>query len=413
MGFLGDFRGFWRGQSRNFKVFLIRDVLGTLLGNIGGRYASIYMRNLGASAFDIGMLESAASAVRMILALPGGLLTDRVKRVKGLYLVGRLLMLPVNLVKALAWSFKAYFLARIWEVMTWRILMPTSQIISISSISNEDRVRGWAVRRTVNSAIGLFAPILAAYAVVHFGGLEDVNSFKPLFLIQFAVGIVIFVLLATQLEEPEFERGPQGPDVLRSTLDIFKKVPGLKMILLLSVVRTFFMNIRMPLIQLYCYEVKNAGAFIIGFQGTVSTAVTLLLSVPMATVTDRVGRRRMAYLSQMVFAACVLAAVLTPPTHPEFLVVYSLLSALGSTMEIGWQAFIEEYIPLELRGRWSGVSTMATALVGIPAPIIGGLIWEVNPDYLWWIGFAYYLVLAIPLMRSVPERQKEVAAEGN
>ncbi len=173
------------------------------------------------------------------------------------------------------------------------------------------------------------------------------------------------------------------------------------------------MSMRMPLIQLYSYEVKNAGAYIIGFQGTVSTAVTLLLSVPMGNLTYRVGRRRMAYMSQIVFAACVLAAVLTPPTHPEFLLLYSLLSALGSTMEIGWHAFIEEYIPLELRGRWSGVSTMATALVGIPAPIIGGLIWDVNPDYLWWIGFAYYLLLAIPLMRSVPERQKEVAAEGS
>jgi MFS family permease len=411
MGLLDGFRGFWRGQSRNFKVFLMRDVLGTLLGNIGGRYASIYMSNLGASAFDIGMLGSASSAVRMILALPGGLLTDRVKRVKRLYLVGRLLMLPVNLVKALAWGFRVYFLARIWEVMTWRILMPTSQIISISSVSNEDRVRGWAVRRTVNAAIGLFAPILAAYAVVRFGGLEDVNSFRPLFLIQFVVGIVIFVLLATQLEEPEFERGPSEPDLLRSAFDIFRKVPGLRMVLLLSVVRSFFMNIRMPLIQLYCYEVKNADAWIIGFQGTVSTAVTLLLSVPMATVTDRIGRRRMAYLSQIVFAACVLAAVLTPPSHPEFLLVYSLLSALGSTMEIGWHAFIEEYVPLELRGRWSGVSTMATALVGIPAPLIGGLIWEVNPDYLWWIGFVFYLFLAIPLMRGVPDREKGAVIE--
>ena len=134
--------------------------------------------------------------------------------------------------------------------------------------------------------------------------------------------------------------------------------------------------------------------------------------MPMANLTDRVGRRKIAYLSQIVFAACVLAAVLTPPAHPEFLLVYSLLSGIGSTMEVGWNAFIQEYIPLELRGRWSGVSTMATALMGIPAPIIGGLIWDVNPDYLWWIGFVYYLLLAIPLMMRIPERQKEAVVEG-
>jgi len=413
MGLLGSFRDFWGSQSRNFKVFMIRDILSTLLGNMGRRYASIYMSNLGASAVDIGMLGSAASAVRMVLALPGGLLTDRVKRVKRLYLVGRFLMLPVNLVKALAGSFQVYFVARIWEVMTWRILMPTSSIISISSITNRDRVRGMAVGRTITSAIGLVAPLLAAYAVVRFGGLESVDSFRPLFLIQFAVSLVIFVLLATRLEEPEFDRGSPEPDMLRSAFDIFRKVPGLRRVLLLSVVRTFFMNIRMPLVQLYAYEVKNATAWVIGFQGTVSTAVTLLLSVPMANLTDRVGRRKIAYLSQIVFAACVLAAVLTPPAHPEFLLVYSLLSAIGSTMEVGWNAFIQEYIPLELRGRWSGVSTMATALIGIPAPIIGGLIWDVNPDYLWWIGFVYYLLLAIPLMRRIPERQQEAVVEGN
>jgi MFS family permease len=412
MELLDEFRGFWGGQSRNFKAFLMRDVLETLLGNIGGRYASIYMRNLGASAVDIGTLNSAASLVRLLLALPAGLLTDRVRRVKGLYLLGRLLMLPVNLAKALAWSFRVYFLARIWEVITFRVLMPTSSIISISSISNRERVRGWALRRTATSAVGLVAPILSAYAVVRFGGLESVDSFRPLFLIQFAVGIVVFLLLATQLEEPGFERSPHEPDALRSTLDVFRRAPGMRMILLLNVVRAFFIDIRLPLIQLYSYEVKNAGAWIIGFQGTVSTATMLLFSVPMGNLTDRIGRRKMAYLSQVAFAACVLSAVLTPATHPELLLVYSFLHGLAHTMEVGWTAFLEEYIPLELRGRWSGINTMATALVGIPAPIIGGLIWEVNPDYLWWIGVFFYLFLAIPLMRSVPERRDQVAMEG-
>lgn len=411
MGFLDEFRGFWSGQSRNFKAFLLRDAIETLLGNIGGRYSTIYMRNLGASAVDIGLLNSVASLIRAVLSLPGGVLTDRVKRIKRLYLVGRLMILPVNLLMALARSWQVFFYTRVWEVISFRILMPTSNIISISSITNEDRVRGIVMSRTLTSAIGLVAPILSAYAIVYFGGLENVNSFRPLFIIQFAVSIAVFILLATQLEEPEFERRAPESGVLRSTVDIFRRIPGLKMILLLNCVRTFFMEIRMPLIQLYSYEVKNADAFIIGFQGTVSTAVTLVLSVPMGQMADRVGRRKLAYCSQIVFAGCVLAAVLTPPTHPELLLLYSLLSAIGSTMEVGWNAFIQEYVPLEVRGRWMGISTMATAMIGIPAPIIGGLIWGVNPDYLWWMGFVFYLFLAIPLMRAIPDARREAVIE--
>ncbi|MHA2428987.1 MAG: MFS transporter, partial [Candidatus Hermodarchaeia archaeon] len=272
MGFVDDFKEFWGNQSRNFKIFFIRDMIGTLLGNIGGRYSTIYMSNLGASAVDIGVLSSVLSLVRTLLSLPGGILTDRVKRIKRLYLTGRLLMLPVNLLKAIAVSWPMYFYTRIYEVMTFRITMPTGNILSIASITNRDRVKGLVMNRTVISAIGLISPILSAYAITYFGGLEKVESFRPLFMIQFAVSILVFLLLATQLEEPEFERKiTQEGNVLQSTLDIFRQVPGLRSLLLLSMVRTFFMQIRMPLMQLYYYEVKNANAFVIAYMGTIST----------------------------------------------------------------------------------------------------------------------------------------------
>ena len=74
MGFVDDFKKFWGNQSRNFKIFFIRDMIGTLLGNIGGRYSTIYMSNLGASAVDIGVLSSVLSLVRTLLSLPGGIL---------------------------------------------------------------------------------------------------------------------------------------------------------------------------------------------------------------------------------------------------------------------------------------------------------------------------------------------------
>ena len=44
-----DVNDFWGNQSINYKAFLARDMLSTLLGYIGGQYSSIYMRTLGAS----------------------------------------------------------------------------------------------------------------------------------------------------------------------------------------------------------------------------------------------------------------------------------------------------------------------------------------------------------------------------
>lgn len=411
MRFLRGFREFWTEQSRNFKVFLVRDTITTLFGNMAGSYASIYMYALGASAVEIGALSSTLSLVRTLLSIPGGILTDRVKRIKRLYLVGRLVQLPVSLVQAFAQNFNIYFYSRIWEVMTFRVTMPTANIINIASLRNEDRVKGLVMRRTVISAVGLVAPLIAAYAVTYFGGLDNPSAFRPLFLIQFLVGLIIFGILALGLEEPEFDRSKPEPNIFKATFGIINQVPGLKMLLLLTAVRTFFINIRMPYIQLYAKEIKNADAFIIGFQGTISTAVTLFFSAPLGELADRVGRRKLAYASQLVMTACLLAAVLTPPEHPEWLLLYSFLASLGGAMDIGWFAFEQEYVPLSIRGRWSGLSTLVTALIGIPAPYIGGLIWEYNPDLLWWLSIVFYLFLAIPLRMRVPDRERTVTED--
>jgi len=409
MGYLDNFKSFWKRQSRNFKVLLVRDIINHLFGPLTGSYGSIYMRRLGAGAVEIGLLNSINAFVRMALSMPSGLLTDRVKRLKRLYLVGRIIELPILLVYATAQSWHVFLATHVWGGITERVETPAMSIMSIESIKNEDRVAGLAINRTLTSAVSIFSPMLAAYLITYFGGLENVDSFRPMYVIQFFVGVSTFVLLATQLEEPRVKRTAAESGVIDSTLNVFKMLPGLKVILLMNCLNGIFIGMRSPLIQLYSYEVKKANAYIIGLQGTISTAVNLTLTFPMARLANRVGRRRLAYLSQLVYAVCVLSAVLAP--SPEYLLLYSFFSAFGGAMHIGWDAFLQEYIPLDMRGRWFGVSSMINAVISIPAPILGGLIWNINPDYLWWISFVYYGFMAVPLMMAVPEKKEETQDE--
>ncbi|MBN1682002.1 MFS transporter [Candidatus Bathyarchaeota archaeon] len=394
---------FWRNQSVNFKLMLFRNAILTLFNNLTAQYTSIYIRKLGATPQDISYLESAASFVTMILAIPAGLVIDRVKSIRKLYIMGGLISLPISLLKGLSTSFQMFFTTRMWESITTRFYWPTIEIIQISSITNRDRVKGLVTSNMFISTLGLVAPLIAAYIITSLGGLENVDSYRPLFYIQFIASFFIYIIIVWKLKEPEMKRSQIDLNIFQNFKEMFREVPGLKWILLLNCVNTFFMQMRFPLIQIYFYEIKNADAYILGLQSTVATAVSLILSVPMGSLTDRVGRRKMAYLSQIVFAICVLMPILTPSTNPEFLLLYNFFSAMGSSMEVGWFAFIQEYIPLEMRGRWAGISTMMTALIGIPAPLIGGIIWNINPDYHWYLGFVYYLFIAIPLMLMIPE----------
>jgi len=408
MGYFDSFKGFWRRQSKNFKVLLTRDIINSLFGQLTGPYTTIFMNKLGAGAVEIGFLTSINSFVTMSLSIPSGLLVDRVKRLKRLFLAGRVMELPISLVYATARSWYVFIVTNVWGGILGRVETPAMTIIQIESLKNEDRVTGMAISRTITSAVGILSPMLAAFLITYFGGLDNVDSFRPLYIISFFVGIATFILLATKLEEPNVKR-TMTESGIKSTFNIFKTVPGLKMVIFINILNGFFVGMRMPLIPLYSYKVKGADAYIIGLQATITTAVNLIFSIPMGSVADRVGRRKLAYVAQLVYAACVLAAVLAPA--PEYLLLYTFLSALGGTLQIGWDAFLQEYIPLEMRGRWFGISSLITAFVNIPAPIFGGLIWNINPDYLWWISLFYYSLLAIPLMMRVPELRKETQEE--
>jgi len=69
---IDDFKEFWNRQSRNYKVFMVRDVLGRLFGVGGGgggggggeggggvgEYWNIFITRLGATTVELGLITS-------------------------------------------------------------------------------------------------------------------------------------------------------------------------------------------------------------------------------------------------------------------------------------------------------------------------------------------------------------------
>jgi MFS family permease len=160
----------------------------------------------------------------------------------------------------------------------------------------------------------------------------------------------------------------------------------------------FINQLRMPFNSLYLVDVKGANEFILGWRGTVSTTLMVCLSIPVGRLAERFGRRRVAYFSRVCRWISYVITILTPLTHPEYLIIASFFDGLFMILFIGWQAFDQELVPLESRGRFSGVTMLLNGLIGVFAPVLGGLIWEINPDYIWWICLLGDAFLSLPLM---------------
>ena len=63
-----------------------------------------------------------------------------------------------------------------------------------------------------------------------------------------------------------------------------------------------------------------------------------------------------------------------------------------------------ELVPVERMGKWSGVIGLFRGLVTVPAPILGGLVWDhLDPVYVFLIPIAVDLLLKLPLLVTIPE----------
>ena len=379
-------------------MFLTRDIIGRLSGMDGSEYWSIFIRRLGATTVEMGLISSVSSAVNMLLALPFGWLTDRNRNLKRLYLIGRASYVPAALMRFLATTWPFCVLIGVYETISTKLMGPASEIISIKSLSNKDRVKGLSIQRMLTSIAGMIGPMVLALIVTYFGGLDSADGIRPLFFIQFILGIFVFALLATQLHEVTFTRANREAGIISHFFNIFKESPVLTLLLLRECVVRFAWQIRIPFLGIYLVDVKGADQFILGSRATVSTAITVLFSIPAGYLAEKVGRRKLACFTRIFWWIGLLITIFTPTTHPEYLIIASAMQSLNMVMFVGWSAFTQEIVPLQARGRYSGINMLATGMVGVIAPIVGGIIWNLNPDYIWWISLFCDAFIVLPLM---------------
>ena len=367
-------------------------------------YESIFLKRLGASSIEIGLINSVMSLVSILFSVPSGWLTDRVKNIKKMYVLSSGLGIINYLAMALTSSWPIYTVVNFWRTITDRLNMPAKTILDIDSLSNIDRVRGLSVHRTITAVGGIGGPIFAAYILTSFGGLNNVDSFRYLFLFQFVINAVIFLVMWRKLDDVLFDRDDGGTGVLKSFFSIFQGSSALKLFFVKDPSQSFFGLIVRPFLGIYQVDVKLVTAFIIGYMGAGEMLVDVFLSLPMGGVISRFGRRKIAYIGHLIglVARCIL--FLTPSSHPEFLILYSILGSVEGCMYLGWDAFTHEVVPQAVRGKYLGMRAVIVGIIGVIAPLLGGIIWSINPNYLWWINAIQWALVAFPLMVVLMEK---------
>ena len=400
--------GFIGRQKHNYRVAITRSAANSFLLNLTAQYDSIYTVALGADSVELGTVSSIGGGIGALISIPLGWLVDR-HGIKRFYLLGMALLAGAALTYALAPGWQAIIAATILLSIAMRLIGTGCSVICADSVHNEDRATAQNICVTCASILSMIAPLVAAWLVTASGGLT-VEGIRPLYYIRFAGYILVFLFVAAQLRELKgtgMAEASANPGFIGDFKQLFEGRGPLKKWLLVASLTWFPMAMTTPFLQLFAHRVKGADQYLLGVMATATVLTRVLFGIPLGRLADRIGRKKVIYLLAPLWYTSYLLLVFS--FSPVTLILAGALQTFYFISSGVTGAMTLELVPVERMGKWSGVVGLFRGLVTIPAPILGGLVWDhLNPVYVFLIPIAVDLLLKLPLLATIPETLNEI-----
>jgi MFS family permease len=171
-------------------------------------------------------------------------------------------------------------------------------------------------------------------------------------------------------------------------------------ILITDGVRDIFFNMSMSFLSVYMKDIASLSISQIGILNSVFGLAMMAVMIPAGALSDKVGERVNIAVSFLFISVSIGMIALIPPASPAWL--YGLgwsIAGIGVGLATpAYQSLISKSVPKRLRGVAFGLFSTSLGLVSLPAPLIGGFLWEkVNPQFPFMITAVVSLLAVIPV----------------
>jgi MFS family permease len=397
---------FAQRQTHDFKLMLGRRTLHGLATGLTTQYSSIYATLLGANAVQLGSLQSVGNGVGALAALPAGWFIDYYS-LKNVFLIGTAMLAASSLLYLAAPFWTWLYAAIIIYYLGSRITCTACTVTCAAELKNEGRATGRGLCRTLASPVAIVTPLLAAWLISRFGGIS-VEGIRPLFAVQALIFVGILLLLVSRLSAAPSRRGSDGRiRTLSAFAQVFQQGPDVVRLLLVMGLMELPWTIAQPFMPVYAHDFKGADEFLLGGIAMTSVLVPMLASIPLGRLADRHGRKRLLFAIAPLAYAGNLLLILAPASGVGAslcLLLYGVLFGFNSIGMALASSMAAEIMPQGQMGRWIGVVGLFRGLLSIPAPMVGGLIWEhIGPQYVFLAAIAIDVCLRLPLLAFTRE----------
>ena len=175
---------FLNRQESPFKINIWKNLAQRSAVNLTYQYQSIYLSSLGASPLILGFIGSLNGIINTVLAIPTGVLADRIG-IRKVMLITSTISMVSALVFAIAGSWETAAIAMALSGVSLIIDRTVCPLICGSILASHERVTGMGICDTISFFPQLIAPIIGATLITYFGGM-NADGIRPLYYLQIA-----------------------------------------------------------------------------------------------------------------------------------------------------------------------------------------------------------------------------------
>ncbi len=326
---------------------------------------------LGVRTNVIGLIEGLAESAASLLKILSGWFSDKLGQRKGLAVAGYGLSTVVKPLLYFATSWWGVLAVRFGDRVGKGIRTAPRDALIADSIGEEHRGLAYGLHRAGDTA-GAMTGILIALAVVWATQSGSLNleraTFQRVVLFSIAPAVLAVLILAAGARETPVAKKASLPRLSWRGFDRrFRRFLLVLVLFTLGNSADAFLILR----------AQERGLSVLGILGMLATfnLVYALLSGPLGSLSDRVGRERLITGGWLVYGVLYVGFALAETAVHIFL-LYALYGVYYAAVEGTAKAFVADIVPREQRGTAFGLYNAAVGLAVLPASLIAGILWQ-------------------------------------
>ena len=348
---------------------------------------------VGASASLLGLIEGFADFSASSLDYFAGWLSDKTGKRKSLALTGYGFSAVAKIMLLMGSSVVAIASFRIIERLGKSFRGPPRDawLSAVAEESNRGYIFG--LHKAMDKAGAILGPLIAYFLLLSLG--QNESTFRLIFIIAVVGAVLAVIVLALMKDRPGIPHERENIFKAWGTLS-----RGFKFYLLpASIFSLAYFSFGFLLLRAYAvgFVIKDVVLLYVLFNISF-----VIFSVPMGKLGDFIGRKYIIVLGYLVYIIMSLGFIFAQEKW-EVIILFLLFGIFYTIDEAQSKAFISD-IERDRRATAIGMYNFVTGLVYLPASVIAGMLWVLNPIY----AFLFAASVAFVAMSVFIFLQKEI-----